>query len=226
MISLAFALAACTPQALPLTVSAIPWPDSEQTTYTIEDQQGNTVGSCQMIVEKEDDTYLLTQNYDLWEWHMTDEINMRVNADTLKPISESRIMDTAQGRIEVTTSYSDNKLTINAITPDGEQSAEMDVPADAYDNDEVLFLYRALPFEIGYTASYTNIVAASALKPRVTISVTGQEMVETPAGSFDAYKLELEAAGATQYMWYAVETPHYLIKYDNGVTIFLLTEHP
>lgn len=207
-----------------LEVSDIPWPNTEETTYILEDQQGNTLGSIVLTIEKEDNTYLFTQSLVISP--VTDDLAIRVNAQNLKPISETRIIDSPQGRVEITTSYSDSKLTIEVVTAEGPQSAEIDIPDDAYDNDEVLFLFRALPFKVGYSATYTNVVAANATKPKVTISVTAQEVVDVPVGSFDCYKLELSVAGATQYLWYGVEEPHYLVKYDNGTTIFLLTQHP
>jgi hypothetical protein len=60
--------------------------------------------------------------------------------------------------------------------------------------------------------------------PKCTISVIGKESIETPAGTFEAWKLELSVAGGKQYFWYAVEKPNYLVKYDNGYTICLLQE--
>ncbi len=199
----------------------VPWPDRELTQYVITDGKGAEVGAGELEVSKEDDRYLLRHNYRLGA--VVDAIAMRVRADDLKPLSEQRLITTDQGVTEIRTSYEGAKLSIYAKTPDGkEQSATIDVPEDAYDNSEALFLWRALPFQQGYKVSYTNIVAANALKPRVTITVVGQEKISVPAGEFEAWHLELEAAGQKQQLWYAVAAPHYLLKYDNGSTVFLL----
>lgn len=60
--------------------------------------------------------------------------------------------------------------------------------------------------------------------PEVTITITEKEQVEVPAGLFDCWKLELKVPGQRQYVWYSVDSPHYLVKYDNSQNIILLQE--
>lgn len=231
LLAISFVSGGCggTKEATPTTtptgmVSGTPWTDGEQTSYRIEDQKGNLVGSGKLTAKRDSDAWILKQNYTLGS--ANDDIAIRVRIDNLKPISEKRTISTPQGKTVITTLYGDSELAITAKTPQGdEKSATIDVPQDAYDNDEALFLWRTLPFAVGYSTSYINIVAANALKPTITLTVTGKEEIEVPAGNFNCYKLELSAAGSKQYLWYGVDPPHYLIKYDNGVTIFLLTEH-
>ena len=98
------------------------------------------------------------------------------------------------------------------------------IPDDAYDNDEVLFLLRAIPFEVGYSATYTNVVPAAGLTPKATITVVGEEEVEAPFGSFNCYKLEISVLGTTQYLWYGVDSSHYLVKAEVEGIVMLLTE--
>ena len=129
-----------------------------------------------------------------------------------------------QGEIELNTTYVGNKLKVEVQTAEGHSEGELDVPADAYDNDEIIFLLRALPFEEGYQATYTNIVAATAQMPKVTVNITGKEQVQVPVGLFDCWKLELGAAGQQQYAWYSVDSPHYLVKYDDRQSIVILQE--
>lgn len=223
------ALAACGPPVVPtLTIAQIPWPDDEVTNYTIEDQDGNTIATGELTIEKGNNTYLLTQHFELTTQEAIQHITVNVSADDLKPISGNQTIQATEGVLDVVTTYSEGQVSVTVSIGGDEQSATFDIPDDAYDNDEVLFLLRAIPFEVGYTASYTNVVPSYALTPKVTVTVVGEEEVTTPAGSFNCYKLEFSVEGGTQkqYMWYGVDEPHYLIKYDNGVTIFLLTEHP
>ncbi len=215
------ALAGCAPKES-IVISAIPWADEEETSYIIQDQEANTIGSGNLTIAKEGESYILGQYWEVGEVKQT--ISIKVASDDLKPISGNQTIVSPQGEFKINATYSDSKLKIEAETPEGNQTAEIDVPDDAYDNDEVLFLLRALPFEEGYQATYTNVVAAAAQKPKITVAITGKEPVETPAGVFDCWKLELSAAGQEQYMWYSVDSPHYLVKYDNGQSIILLQE--
>ena len=47
-----------------------------------------------------------------------------------------------------------------------------------------------------------------------------------PAGTFDAWHLEIESGGETQDAWYTTDDAHTLLKYDNGESTFELTEAP
>lgn len=221
------ALVACSQTPSPAEVGvAAPWPDQEHAVYVIRNQQGTAIGTGDLRIDREGDVYVLRHLYQL-PGGVVDDITMRVRADDLKPIGGHREVTTSQGVTVIDTTYHDGKLSIKAKTPTGEdKSAEIDVPADAYDNDQALFLWRSLPFADGLKVAYTNIVAANALKPKVTLSVVGQEQVTAPAGEFATWKLEMVAGQQKQHLWYAVAAPHHLVKYDNGTTIFLLERHP
>jgi len=221
-------LVGCAPAAVPLTISQVPWPDDEVTSYTIEDQEGNTIGSLELTIDKEDTTYTLTQHLDLTieGEQIIDDITLTVNATDLKPISGTETAVIANQTIEVTAIYSPGEVAVTAAVNGEEQSATLDIPDDAYDDSEVLFLLRAIPFEVGYSATYTNVVPAAGLTPEATITVVGEEQVEVPLGSFNCYKLELSILGTAQYLWYGVDSPHYLVKAEVEGIIMLLETVP
>jgi len=221
IVILCIVLVGCAPKKS-IVISAIPWSDEEETSYIIQDQEGNTIGSGNLTIAKEGESYILGEYWEVGE--VKQIISIKVASDDLKPISEQLTILSAQGEMKINTTYTDNKLKIEAETPQGPQMVDIGVPDDAYDNDEVLFLFRALPFEEGYQATYTNVVAAAAQKPEVTITTSGKEQVSAPAGVYDCWKLEFEVAGQKQYMWYGIDAPHYLVKYDNGQSIILLQE--
>lgn len=210
--------------ATPLEVT-VPWTDGEATTYVINDKQGNEVGTARLSARQSDGKWLLEQTIEAGATR--DHSEFTSNGDDLKPIGEHRVINTGSGEIVIDTAYSGNKLSITAQTPDrGEQKAEIDVPADAYDNDQALFLWRTLPYADGYQATYTNIVAANALKPTLKLTTVGKESVSVPAGQFEAWKVEMEAGQQKQLFWVGTEAPHYLVQYDNGATVMSLSEHP
>lgn len=224
-------LGACAPKGTELQVSQIPWSASETASYVIQTRDGNKIGSANISISQDTDTYSLICHQIIGQ--ATDDILMVVDAHNLKPISETRTLfipsggQIPEGIWEIAANYSAGKLVIEADTPLGHQGpAEADLPQGAYANDEVLFLlFRALPFAEGYVAHFRNIVIwPSVQMPECTISVVGKENVETAEDIWEAWKLELSVAGGKQYFWYAVQKPNYLVKYDNGYSIYLLQE--
>lgn len=226
LLAVCVALTGCGGAAPTLTVAGIPWPDQEVTAYTVQDTAGNLMGSASMTVEGTGDTYVLSQHYVIGDDQVVQDISVTVGADDLRPLSGNQTVKTADSTISISSSYAASKVTVTATVDGEQQSGQLDIPDDTYDNDEALFLFRAIPLEVGYTATYVNVVPSAGLLPKATVSVLARVDVDTPAGTFDSYKLKLTAQGATIYIWYGAEAPHYLLKYDNGATIILLAEHP
>lgn len=42
-----------------IAISTIPWPDEEETGYTVQDQSGNTIGNGNLTIAKKGETYIL-----------------------------------------------------------------------------------------------------------------------------------------------------------------------
>ncbi len=87
-----------------------------------------------------------------------------------------------------------------------------------------------LPFVADYAAGayifhpYTWRQATQDSGPQarlVLVTVTGQEEVNTPAGTFTAWKVQV---GDRETAWYTVDAPHILVKYFDGVETWLLDD--
>ena len=62
-----------------------------------------------------------------------------------------------------------------------------------YDDDALLWLARGIPLATGYEAAYVHVINAG--QPRVLtvrVSLAGPERVETPAGTFEAWKVRFD----------------------------------
>jgi hypothetical protein len=228
MLAMMACLAGCAPKGEALVIASVPWSEDETATYSIQTQAGETLGSATISIIQDGDTWVLTDHEVVN--NSPDDIKLTVSADNLKPLAEERtLVIPADGSIpagtwKISASFGEGKLTVEAETPQGHQSpAEVKLPADAFANDEVLFLLlRALPFAEGYTAYFSDVILwPNVQMPQVTITVIGKEALEIPAGSYEAWKVEASVAGAKQYFWYSAEKPNQLLKYDNGSTIFL-----
>ena len=223
----------CGPGTPTITVAHIPWPDSEVTGYVVQTEQGTALGTFDTTISRDGNAYVMTSYTATGD--MTDEVVMRLNADDLKPISETRTVyvplgtSLPEGTYVVRTQYYEGKLILEADLPDDEHQGPFDIkiPDDSYSNDQVWYLLRTLPFEKGYRGGYTNVIIWPNLQaPSVTVTVVGTETVEAPAGTFDCHKLQLAIADTAINMWYAVAAPHYLIKYQKDNLLILLAELP
>ena len=204
-------------------ITDIPWADNELTCYVIQDYEGNDKGTAALLIERYEDIYFLKQYY-VFQESIAWTLMVNVRADNLKPLAGGVTTSTPTIGHTVIYNYAEGKLDIDTTAPEGSQHTVMDVPEDAYDDNEFLFLLRAIPFEVGHTATFTNVIATSAEKHVVTIVVIGEEELQVPAGRFDAYKVEISMAGDKRYVWYGKDKPHYLLKLDSGTGVILLKE--
>ncbi len=118
-------------------------------------------------------------------------------------IVQKRVIQQGPATIEV--AFADNKAT-GKMTMNGQErpiSADLGgvLFADGAGANDVM---AALPLADGYTTTFRNFdVMRRVVKPRV-LKVTGSEKVTVPAGSFDAWKVEItpaEGTGETTTLW-------------------------
>ncbi|MBM4462869.1 MAG: hypothetical protein FJ012_05975 [Chloroflexi bacterium] len=144
----------------------VPWADGETAVYEVRDTGGNLLGEATFTAYKEGNAWVFRYDYSLIldQKPVTQQITVKVRGQDLKPISGS-ITGFAQD-LELYSAYTDNGLTVTIKSPRGEeQTRTFDVGSfrDAYDNDEVMFLLRSLPLQIGYAFSYTGMVPISVV---------------------------------------------------------------
>lgn len=215
--------AVATPSAPPIAFGATPWTPGERTTYTIQDQSGQQAGQARYVVGREFDADSLSADVTIGQTQ--DRFQLGFNTKTLQPASETRTITTAQGTIEIRAEYHAGGATIEVTTATGVQRHLLNLPPIYYANDQFLLLLRALPFAPNYRGGLV-LVPSQANPPTVvtTITVTGQETITTPLGPLRAWRVEADFGGSRQTLWYGVDAPHYLVKYDNGKYVYLLSQ--
>ncbi|MDZ4278191.1 MAG: DUF3108 domain-containing protein, partial [Dehalococcoidia bacterium] len=159
---------------------------------------------------------------------ISDESVVVVDAETIKPITVRR---ERQGEeVEVIEGEYDAAEEIVEVTEIGEDGDERLVPLrleeNSYDNESSLFLWRTIAFEEGYEASYHSVLANFRNTNVVTLNVVGKEQVTVPAGTFDTWRVEIQAGDVDQVAWFTDTPSHVLVQYNNSLQIFKLTEAP
>ena len=210
--------------APPVAFEPAPWRQAERTTYAIQDRDtGQQVGQATYTIGREFETDSLSANVTINQTQ--DRYQLGFNTRTFQPTSEIRTVSTAQGTFEIRAEYHEGGATIEVVSAGGTQRAELVLPPVYYANDQLLLLLRALPFADGYRG-FLTLVPSQGNPPQVptTVTVVGQETVSTPLGPLRAWRVEADFNGNKQDLWYGVEGPHYLVKYDNGRYVWLLSQ--
>jgi len=226
-------LAACTladEETLPTqdVVVSIPWKVGEETTYSILDSHDKALGTGVLRIDQEDGQLRLSQHYQNPDFD--DRSSVLADRETLKPIEAERVITGEDGVLSIEVHYAGGIAEIERVaTEQGKDEQRrvdrMDVPEHAYDTGVSLFLWRTIPMQVDYRAAYHSMATAAVGKSQentVTLRVLRQETVEVPAGTFEAWRLEIRAPGVKQTAWYSADTARRLLKYDNGQNTFLL----
>ena len=214
-----------TPTAPPVKFNAPPWQPGEKTTYSVTARDtGQNAGTATYALGREFEadtiTAALTVNT------TTDNFQLGMTTATLAPVSEVRSVVTESGTIEIRSEFHDGGATIQTISPAGTKQAQLNLPPVYFANDQFLMLLRALPFAPNYQGSLA--VVPSQGDPSyitTTVTVTGQEKVSTVNGDVNCWRVEarFEGSDTPQVLWYGVDAPHYLVKYDSNKYVYLLT---
>ena len=209
-------------------VTSVPWTVGEETSYSILDNDDEVLGTGVLRIDQEDGQLRLSQHYQNPDFD--DRSSVLVDAATLKPIEAERTITGKDGVLRIEVHYSDDVAEIERVaTEEGKEEERridrLDVPEHAYDTGASLFLWRTIPMQVDYRAAYRSMATAVVGKSqenKVTLRVLRQETVEVPAGTFEAWRVEIRPPGVKQTAWYGADSARRLLKYDNGQNTFVL----
>lgn len=219
--------AACTDSSEPLiandVVSAIPWGDSEVTTYRVT--QDDIEGQCVLSIQKDGASVSLDQACE--GEGFTDTVSLVADAESLSPLTAMRTITGPDGEVTCHATYDDTTVTARWVSPDDERENVLEIVDPSYDTWGDVFLWRTIAFGEGYELLYVDV--ASCNNPRqkpelvgIRLIVEGIEEVEVPQGTYEAWHLQIRSEGHTQDAWFSTEDDRLLVKYDNGDQVFEL----
>jgi hypothetical protein len=227
------ALAACTSDDSTTSaaiVGEIPWRVAETAEYRVLDNDDDPVGTLILGIEEEAaGAWRFTQSFDFPDRGFTNEASVVVDGSTLQPESSTFKIEGPDGNLDCEAEYSTGEVTMHRIGEDGERDDTLTIPNIAYDSWGDLFVWRTIEFGDGYEKDYTDVLACTLSRPdtiAVSLSIDEREEVTVPAGTFDTWHLEIGSGGETQHAWYTTDDAHVLVRYDNGESVFELTDAP
>ncbi|MEX0785460.1 MAG: DUF3108 domain-containing protein [Dehalococcoidia bacterium] len=207
-------------------VHSIPWGDEDRAEYVLLD--GETMEECGtglLEIERQGDQYELTLEFE--GEGDSDQSVVVVDAETLRPnsIRRQRTIDDEIEIVEGEYDPDEEVVRIVEITDGEERTIPRRLDEETYyDNESSLFLWRTIDFEIGYEASYRAVlVNQGGTQQVITLEVVEREQITVPAGTFDAWRVEIRFADVDQVAWYADTPERPLVQYDNSVQLLQLT---
>ena len=204
-------------------VSNIPWQDGERTEYLLLDRDGDEErGRGVLTVTRQNGAFELGLRFS--DENDSDEVVVLVDATTLKPISVRREISRKANTVTGEYDSEEGIIRITIIDKDGdERPVPLRLEKHYYDNESSLFLWRTIPFEEGYEASYYSVLANRRSQELITVRVAGTEEVTVPAGTFQTWRVEIRFDGTKQVAWYADTPERTLVQYDDSRQIMQLT---
>ncbi len=203
----ALALSACG-RAAPLAFAAPSWADGEFSRYDVLDPTGAVVGTTTYRWTSQEDGWLLTHRNEIRG--KTDGGEVLLGADLL-PLRSWR--EAGSHRVEA--AWTGGGVTLTTTEGDETSVQRVDTPGEALDNECTLQLQRALPLAAGYTASYINVVPLTGGVVRANLRVRAAEPAVVPAGTVDAWRVDITFGSERHQAWYARSAPHLLLRYRN-----------
>ena len=206
-----------------LTLKPVPWNDGEQTELRLKLAGGLDLGAFTFSARK-----ATVDGREVWDMRSVRNIMMsapnlgfsQVIADreTFEPI-RSIFRHSLLGTCE--TEYSPGEATVHTTSADGKKSDRtMTVAGVYYDNEQGWFVFRRLPLAEDYKGNLPVFSPLGAGPISLPAEVTGKEKVETPAGTFECYKLLLGVVQQT--FWISADAHRYVVKFEAGGVIGIL----
>jgi len=210
-------------------VRFMPWPDYELLRYDIIDQTGVTLGTVDFEVDRQDDEYQFRVLFLLPGGNVRDETFLHVVADTLAPLRYERVATDDDDTIEVKGVYGTDDegeaIVDSVVIENGSREEErVSIGEFAFDTESSAWLWRSIDLSQDYEVSYRSVNVRASRSQLVRLRVIGQDLLRTPAGLFQTWQVEARPGLDRQTVWYAVDAPHLLVRWDLQPRQYLLRE--
>ena len=220
-------LGACgAPEPQPLQFSEAVWRSGEMSRYRITDVNGDYAGTVQYEMTALDENAWRMERETLAQG-IAEQLSVDMASRGFRPQASTllRMDDGSQERVNATYDRGDVNLELTT-KQDVTTYERVNVPSDSRDARALFMLVRALPLETGYSTRVNTFLPVASRMTRTAVTVLGTEDVETPAGTFSAWVVELDEGDLQSRAWVGMDPPHALVKYQDGANggVFELEE--
>jgi hypothetical protein len=221
------AIVAKATKRLALKLAAPPWKDGERLTLTMRLPGGDPIGIFGLGIDAGwiggDKVWRMLIRRFITGGQTQGVSRVVVDAASNRP--RDTIWDhTALGTTSA--NWEENKLTVMTKGADGKNDTKtIDLEGTVFSNDQVFYVFRQLPLAVGFKTTIPIRVAFTGGNAiGLEINVPKTEMINTPAGPFEAFRLE---TNIDQTFWVATDPHRYIVRFDLGgiVTELSSIEH-
>ncbi len=147
---------------------------------------------------------------------VTQDTRVVINPADWTPREVHQTGNTQGQKTETHLTFAGGRVKGSAMTPqqDGPKTVAVDttVTAGTIDDNLVGVVLPALTLEVGKTVHASVFSSGQGVLQAVSLKVTGTESVTVPAGTFEAFKVEMTGGSAPVTLWVTTAAPRRLIK--------------
>jgi len=133
------------------------------------------------------------------------------DAETFRPIA-SHWKVSQLG--EVSATYKPGEVELQRVGV--AQPTVVKLGGSVFDNEEAMDAIRRFPLKNGFKSKLTVMSTIGGMPIPIGIEITGIEAVETPAGKFDCFRLQMDVG---QTFWFSTDAHRYLVKFEAGPVV-------
>jgi len=155
----------------------------------------------------------------------TEKVDILMDVGTLRPVTLNCKFESMDHVVELTGEYKRKKVVIRYVEEGIKDKWVEKVSFQVLDNYQLPFALRALDFNALELDCFSLVNALTLSIAEVECTRTDQERVATQIGEFECFRISLqvyEPVPFTQYLLYAIDPPHHLIKAVKGPLVFEL----
>lgn len=121
--------------------------------------------------------------------------------------------------MRITLDARNGRMTGTALTPSnpsGELAIDVPLTEGMIDDNAVTSMLAYVPWRDSLTATFTVLSSGKGTVSTFTAKATGTEAVTVPAGTFDAWRVELQMTNARVFAYVSTSAPYRIVKMSNG----------
>jgi hypothetical protein len=208
-----------------LEILPAPWEDGELLRYAVRSQKGDWLGDLTYstrAVEVEGKPAWQVESYmALPKAEIAKYVRIDADRDSFVPLRHS-FYHSQLGSLEATYVDGERRLMMNKPGEPAEPFNQK-LATVTYENEQILPLIRRLPLAPGYVATF-SATGRPGLAVTMSATVVGVETVETPAGTFEAFKVEVGVPPFIETQWFSTDARRLVVKVTNPEIEVLLNE--
>lgn len=110
----------------------------------------------------------------------------------------------------------------------GKSAKHVKIHGDSYDSNTLFHFLRGYPFGTTKKVTFNMVMDGKGGSPlgafKMSVQAVDREELQTPAGTFGCYKLEMGVAGIASafaskfksHFWFTAQAPHFLVRYEDN----------